>query len=195
MNGRVKFTKSVSGSFNDQQHIENYLQKGKFPAIHNDFAKMVKYCAKEKEPCFDLGSCIGLLAIRNIACGRSFCLGIEGNKFDFERAVKHKNTEYHNYYIDVNTFDFLIKDLVTYKPTLITARRVIYEIGRFDIKTVETMAEIFSKHGVKKIILQGCVPVKNPSVTLWNSELEINALSKYFKPIKKLKDVYMLCNI
>lgn len=191
---RQKFNRIVKGSFNDQKYIDNYLKIGSFPKIHDDIALMVRNYANEKEPCFDIGSCIGILAVRNVVCGRSFCLGIEGNKFDFDRAIKHPKVSYKNYFIEESTFDKFIQDLQKYKPTLITARRVISEIGFYKTETVNSFAEILKSNGVKKIILQGRVPVKNPTVELWNSELEVKALSKFFKPIKKYKDVYLLEN-
>ncbi len=183
------FKRPVKGSYNSQELIDQYLLEGKFPKIHDHIGKLIKYHAAENEPCLDLGSCIGLMAIQNISLGRSFCLGIEGNKFDYQRAVPHKQVRYENFFISPETEGRLIEALVEVKPTLITARRIFPEISTFGIDFIHHLAIVFKKHGVNKIVLQGRVKVKNPKTKLYSVEQEIEC----FKDHYNVKELFRQC--
>lgn len=181
----------MARDFSDQSYIDNYNEKKEYPKIHENFMAMVTTYANENEPCFDLGTNIGILAVQLVDKGRSLCVGIEGGK-DFDRAIQHPKVVYEKMYITEETLPRLEELLIKYKPTLIAARRVLSELS-FDPNTVGKVAEMFHRHGVKKIVLEGRVPVPNPQVKLWNSELEVEALSEYYLPTKKYKAVYLLC--
>lgn len=188
-----KLTKPVPGSFNDQAHIYTYLSSGTFPKIHDAMGSVVAEHANEHEPCFDIGACIGMMALRNVTLGnRSFCLGIEGNASDFARAVPHERVRYSNYYIAKLSMARLERDLMKHKPTLVTARRVISELGLESPLFVEEFAETLHHYGVKKIVLQGRAFTPRPAVALYNTELEAERFLGYYEVAVKSGDVWML---
>ena len=187
-----RFTRVVKGSFNDQRYIADYHQKGLFPQIHDQVAHLVKEYANESEPCIDLGSCTGLLGIQAVELGRSFCVGIDGNPFDFNRAVPHPRVKYYNLYIGRKTLVAVAEILKKYRPTLILARRILSEIDYYDDQIMGILPGLFHQHGVKKIILQGRVKVKNPKVRLYCTEEEIKPFEGYFKVTQTYKQSALL---
>jgi hypothetical protein len=187
-----KIINMSSRRFNDESYIIEYNKTGAFPKIHNDVGFLIGNYANEPEPSLDLGSNIGMICARSIKLGRSIAIGIEGCKEDFSRAVKDSRIIYENFYITRETFPRLINVLKKHKPTLVTARRVLSEIGIKDPSVVTEMAGIFHQYGVEKFIVEGRVPVKNPVVSLYNSELEVQAISNYFEVKKQHKAAYYL---
>jgi hypothetical protein len=183
----------VSGSFNDQKYIDQWKKSGQFPTIHDQVAYLVKNFASEREPAIDIGACIGILAVRNVEeGGRSFCVGIEGNEFDYSRAIRHANVAYHKFYISTSTLDHFEKVLAKYKPSLLTARRVISELDAFDPKVMDVFPQVCRKYGIKKIVLQGRVKVKNPKVRLYCTEKEIEPFLGQYAVTQTYKSAALL---
>ena len=192
MSAKQRFTKIVPGSFNDQAYIDTYEESGEFPKIHKDFGLVVKTYANEAEGSMDLGTCIGIMSVYNVHNGRSNCVGLEGNKFDFDRCVKHPKVKYEQLYVTRDTFPRIKELIADNNITLVTARRVISEVGFDDITVVHDFAKLLADCGVTKIIIQGRAKVKNPSVKLYNSDMEAECFFKYYKITKRWKDVYLL---
>jgi hypothetical protein len=182
----------ISRRFNDQEYIDNYLTAGEFPRIHDEIAGAIAAAAPEREPCFDLGSNIGLLSIRSLSLGRSHCVGIEGFAPDFQRAVPHPGVRYENFYITRETFPRLESLLDEVAPTLVIARRVVSEIGSKEPAIVKEMAGIFYSHGVKKIALQGRVRAARPTVPLYITELEAACFEKYYSAIHTTRNCVVM---
>jgi hypothetical protein len=191
---RQEFKKSVPGTYNDQAHIDEYLNSGKFPKIHDDIASVIRKIAPQHEPCIDLGSCTGLLAIQSIKIGRSLTIGIEGNKSDFNRAIPHSKVKYENFYIGSDTFGQLSAILKKYKPTLVIARRIIPEISMNNINVIKQLSLLFAENGVKHIILEGRKTTRNPKAILYNVRLEANCFMSEFEPIGTYKNCIALKN-
>ena len=143
-----RFTRVVKGSFNDQHYIADYHQSGAFPQIHDQVAHLIKNYASENEACIDLGSCIGLLGIQAVELGRSFCVGIDGNPFDFKRAVPHPKVKYYNLYVGRKTLPAITEILKKFNPTLILARRILSEIDYYDDQIMGILPGLFRELGV-----------------------------------------------
>ncbi len=190
---KQKLNSIVKGSFNDEKHLQKWQDSGEFPRIHDDVSFLVKLFANEPEASIDLGTSIGILTLRNVKNGRSRCIGIEGNDFDFNRCLTTDKCTYENFFVTEDTLSRLEGIILKNRVTLVTARRVICEIGFEDISVVRSMAKMFAECGVKKIIIQGRVRVGNPSVALWNVDLESEMFYDYYKVTKKgKKDTYLL---
>lgn len=173
--------------FASQEYIDDYVNYGQFPKIHDNIAYLIKKYANENEPCIDLGSCTGLLSVRSIACGRSFCVGIEGNKNNFERAIRHPKVAYENFYINSDTIVTLDAILKKFNPTLVIARRSLPEIMANDPCTIDKLTSVLYNNNAFKLIIEGRVPVKNPANSLYSVDEEIKAVSKYYKLENKFK--------
>lgn len=189
---KQKFQKIVQGSFNDQAHIDNYNQNGEFPKIHKDFGLVVRTFAGENEGSMDLGTCIGIMSVYNVHNGRSNCVGLEGNTFDFNRCIEHPQVSYENIFVTRETFPQIRELIQANNITLVTARRVISEVGFEDVDVVREFSALLAEEGVKKIVIQGRARVKKPAVTLWNTDLEAECFYKEYEKTKSWKDIYLL---
>lgn len=191
---RQEFKKSVPGSYNDQVYIDTFHKTGKFPKIHNDIANIIRKVAPMPEPCIDLGSCTGLLAIQSIKLGRSLCIGIEGNKSDFKRAISHPKVKYENFYISPDTLGQLSVILKKHHPTLVIARRVIPEISLNNVNIIHQLSTLLAENGVKYIVLEGRQQTRNPKAILYNAIEEAKCFMFEFQPIVKYKNCIALEN-
>lgn len=189
---KQRFTKVVPGSFNDQAYIDTFKETGEFPRIHKDFGLVVKTFAGEAEGSMDLGTCIGIMSVYNVHNGRLNCVGLEGNEFDFNRCIEHPDVHYENIYVTRDTFPRIKELIAEYGITLVTARRVVSEIGYEDVEVVKEFSKLLADCGVTKIVIQGRARVKNPAVTLWNTDLEAECFYGEYEKTKEWKDIYLL---
>lgn len=188
-----KFTKTVSGSFNDQEHITRYIQTGVLPKIHENFRHVIKQYACEAGASMDLGSCIGMICLALEQIRNSPAVGIEGNKYDFDRALtKDGKIFYYNFYVNRENFSILLETIKKHNIKLVTARRVLSEIGLVDTTVVTDMAKLFWEAGVNKMIVEGRAKTKNPQVALYSTDLEIAALKPYYVQVARYKEVSYL---
>lgn len=187
-----KMNKVQEGSFNSQSYIDNYVMRGEFPEIHKTFGGVVKVFAGEHEPAMDIGTCIGIMSVYNVHNGRSFCVGIEGNEFDFNRCIVHPQCRYENFYVGRDTFPRIEGIIKKEGITLLTARRVISEVGFHEPEIVRELSALLAANGVKKVVLQGRTKVPKPTVPLYNTEKEAECFMKEYEVGAKFKDVWML---
>lgn len=180
-NAPLKFNKITKGSFNDQAYLDAFLKDGTFPKIHDQVAHVIKTQTCENESAFDLGSCTGLLTVQAVKLGRSLCVGLEGNDLDYKRAVRIPQVIYRKIFINTDTLERFKFLLEKYSPTLIIARRVLPEIHHNDSKTLDLLPGLLYKNGVKKIILQGRVKVKNPKTPLFCTDREVEVFAGYYR--------------
>ncbi len=181
-----------SKRFDDQAYIDAYQTRGEFPAIHQDIVAIIRKHASEPEPCLDLGSCISLLSIQAIACGRSLCVSIEGNREFVAKAVQHPKVIQKRLLITDSHRQDLQAVLVEYKPTLVIARRVFPELAARGMELVYTLSEMFSEFGVQKIVLEGRQATKNATNALPTADAEAEALSKHYTLKLAYKNVRLL---
>jgi len=183
----------VGMSFSDPAYVQAYVAMREFPKIHAPVAEAITLFASEARGAIDFGSCTGLLSAQAVALGRSFCLGIEGNRSVIERAVAHPRVRYFNFYIATDTLSRLDTILTEFKPTLLIARRVFPEIDLYDGETFNALPELLHRCGIKKIILQGRNPVANPRTRLYSAEKEAEALSScYERRYSKRSVIFMV---
>jgi len=175
----------MAAVYDSQNLIDNYTGNGTFPKIHDAISAMVKEHAWVNEVCFDIGSSVGLLAVRNVVeGGRSLCVGIEPSRSAMARAVRHPAVTYEC--LALSGMDNLMRFaglIGKWRPTLITARRVLPEIDASDNQAIEIIAQTCYISGVEKIIIQGRVPVKNPRSRLHCVDEEIKALERHYEAV------------
>jgi hypothetical protein len=170
--------------FNDQSHIDNYKSKGQFPKIHDAIFKHIQEHVKKGDTVVEIGPCIGMLASRMIdKIGVKQVLGIEPNKNHLLRAVKKPEIRYFNMPVSLETMPKVSAIIKANKPSVIVGRRVFSEVAEYGggPKAVTMLAYQAKKNGVKKIILEGRIIVKNPVVDLWSADLEAKAFAPYYK--------------
>lgn len=190
----LKFNRIVEGSFNDQAYLDAYIERGEFPAIHDQVAHLIRTAANEHEPAFDFGSCTGLLSVQAVALGRSQCIGIEGNELDFKRAMKLASmaVRFENFFINTDTMYHLKCLLDLMRPTLVIARRVLPEIHHNDSETLDILPGVLYSFGVNKIIVQGRVKVKNPKTPLFCTDKEVEVFAPFYKETQRYRQTALL---
>ena len=190
-----KFSKAHEGSFNSQKYIDQYLLEGRYPKIHSDMHTLIGTHHRLMQEgrsainSIDLGSCTGLMCVwlKDVIGGE--VIGIEGNKFDFDRAICRDRIIYRNWYVNPAKMEELCILIRECRITLIVARRVLSEIGYNDPVIVKMLAALLRENGVTDIFLEGRQRVKKPSVPLWNSDLEAAALQPYYRMVDRHNEV------
>lgn len=183
--------KMKNNSFASQEYVDDYNNYGIFPKIHNDIAYCIKKFANKKEPCLDICSCTGLLSARSIACGRSFCIGIESNKNSIDRAIKHIKTKFFNIHIKEETLPEIEALIKEYKPTLAIARRALPEIANGDVDIIKNLFTLLHKNGIEDVIIEGRIVSKNSVNILSSIEDEISVIESTGKYL--LRNRYKNC--
>jgi hypothetical protein len=194
-----KLTSVREGSFNSQSYLDRYAEFGEFPKIHRDISQVFRSVAQKGEITVDIGSCIGILAMANHAHTGALCIGFEANQYDFNRSLKAFSSEiaqshlyFYNLAVNDENLKFIGNDMLKCCVKTVTARRVLSEVGYYDTTVVQRFGLAMSNAGVENVIIEGRTPVKNPTVKLWNSDLEARALAPYYVIEDKFKSVIHL---
>lgn len=175
--------------FAEQRFVDAYNERGEYPKIHDAITQAVKEHAPIKGAiAIDLGACTGLLSARLVKqLGASHVISLEPNESYRERAVKLGAAQQTWLPIKLATpadlarlasIIKLRKAAAPAAPVVGVFRRVLSEVGSSGgVAFVTELGKMLAERGVGTIVLEGRVPVKNPTTALWNGELEARALA------------------
>lgn len=176
--------------YDSEKLLEAYAKYGELPHIHQAMLTAFRKHVVPGATVIDLGSSVGLLSAGLRHSGARYVMAFEGNVKANQRRILTDNVTLYPYQITAETVSSFEAAIKICKPTVCVARRVIYEIEKTGV--LETMVRAMYVHGVKQVLLQGCVPVRNPKVRLWNSELEALALRSCYQIKAQHGPVYYL---
>lgn len=176
--------------FADQRFIDAYTERNEYPKIHDAVAAAVK----AKTPirgavAIDLGACTGLLSARLVNdLGAAHVISVEPSESYRARAIKLRADKQTWLPIklatpaDLSKLGAVVKlrsNFAPGAPIVGVFRRVLSEVGASGgVQLVTDLASMLADRGVGTIVLEGRVPVTNPTVELWNGELEAKALAQ-----------------
>lgn len=166
--------------YDKQEYLDAYHRHGEMAPIH---LPMLGAFSRHHEPgtaAMDLGSSVGLLPQGLLQLGASEVYCFEGHPKSLVRAIRTDRTHWHEVYVTPQTLGRVLTTALYGKVKTVTARRVLYEIEKTQDGMVAELGRGLFKAGVERIILQGCVPVKNPQVKLHQGHLEAAALQDSF---------------
>ena len=178
--------------YSDQDHVTAWMQTGRFPAIHDDIAHLIRENVTIQGAALDVGSCTGLLSVQLREMGFSDVLGIEPNKTNYTRAVPWDRVTYSHAAVHDDILAEMRNWIMGMNVSLVVCRRVLPEIEESCDGLVERFAKALFGSGVKYLAIEGRVPVAKHSAKLWNVELEVNAVKGYFGCIAKHKHCRLL---
>lgn len=181
--------------FFSQEYIDNYIEKGIFPKIHDDISILIGNFARGNRA-MDLGSCTGLLSLRLIKeHGFDKCIGIEGNQNYVERAVKHPLVEYHNFYVTDETLESIKNLILVNNINIVVCRRVLPEISKDNLDVIKSLGKLLYHCNVEEIALEGRVKTGNAKALLSCVNDEVKALSDYYYAHRTYKNCRLLRRI
>ena len=166
--------------FDSLELVKAYKEHGQLPKIHAEMLRAFQDFVKPGASVIDLGSSVGLLPAGLMDMGAKEVICIEGN-CPQEGTILKPGMIWQAYYLTPENLNLFSTALDLFKPTVCTARRVFSEIDHHG-KVMAEVIEILHEKGVKQLILQGRVPVDHPQVRLWNTDLELEAVAKFYKP-------------
>lgn len=167
--------------YDSDQLIQQYKKIGELPAIHRLMHMAFLKHAPENALVMDLGASVGLMAAGLIKQGAAHVVAIEGSRKAAEKRLALNRVSWFEKYVTPETLPDVLDLARKFSTQVVTARRVLYEIEKQEDGLVNKLASGLQARGVEILILQGCVPVKNPRVKLWNSDLEARALEPFYK--------------
>lgn len=179
--------------FFSDEYVQDFLQKGTLPTIHNDIGYLLDCYLKSQDICLDIGTCTGLLAIRALRAGAKKVIGVDINENYIQKAVKYPNIEYICLAINKKNLPVLSDIIVKHNINTVIARRVFPEIAEFDsVGTIYELAKMFFNLGITKIFLEGRIPNTKAKNHFATAEKEIEAFAKYFSVKSQKNNAYLL---
>lgn len=170
--------------YNDQKYIDDFLNTGHYPKIHDNIFTLIAQLKDECSSVLDIGCSIGLLTAR---CHDIYpvCVGIEPFKPDFGRIIKDKAI-----YLNVDASLHNLGEIIRrYKTDLIICRRVLPEIcNAVGTEGVKQIIELFHILKVKYVVLEGRVYSKRSNHTLCNLQKELQLFNGFYQLVKQYKN-------
>jgi hypothetical protein len=172
--------------YNSKEYVDAYLEHGAFPAIHDDIFEAAKLIPNAGTlAALDLGACTGLLTIR-MRQVFSGVKGIEASPENVSRAAREA---------EVKLMKITPATLKDFQGELagigvIIARRVFPEL--YDSNVAFELPELFFRNGIEYVLLEGRMPVRNPSNALWNADIEANIFAPLYGVVERHKNVRLL---
>lgn len=178
--------------FNDQSHIERWERAGILPKIHETLAGMILESADpDHEIAIDFGASVGLMSVRLSLMGLKHVISIEPGE-DFERRIIHTCVSAYRTAVNDSTLSEIEAIIKKHHVTLAVCRRVIYLIEETADGCAGRFAAMLARAGITEIAIQGCVPVKNPKVKLWDTDLEVEAMHGHFITVDYKRDCVLM---
>ena len=176
--------------FDDDKYIQDVINYNKYPKIHDDIFYLSKYV--DAENVLDLGCCTGLLSHRLSSVYKNV-VGVEANNRFIQKTIKKDNIKYINLKICKDNLCNFENILTENNIEAVYARRVIPELHETGgIELVNNICDIFYKHKVKYIILEGRKPTKNAKNPLNILDKELQCFSKYYTEDNRYKNCCIL---
>ena len=187
-------------SFSNKEYVHNYNMFKQYPKIHDRIVNLIKNCEilELGDTILDLGACTGLISAQLIDFYQlEKAIAVEGNLNYFRSFVRNNKIEPCAFYINRQTLPLLNQIIMKFQTIrLCVARRVFPEISkRHDIEMVRETVKVLSERDIKYLAIEGRIRNRKSKMSLWNVELEAEAVKEFYLPIKKQGDAWMLQKI
>lgn len=185
----------MSNRFDSQQYLDDYVQKGTFPKIHDKIAAVIA-ARCPKVPAMDFGACIGMLTTRLVEqLDMPSAVGIEPDRKNLGRALTRPNVKFYNMPIDQKHLMQLERIITENGVRLLVARRVISEIGFNNFAFMPVLSESLQRCGIEDIVLEGRVYSARSTHPIPNADKEAELMSNHFRVVHAEGDVrHMVSN-
>lgn len=177
--------------FDSIEHVIEFNKTGRYPKIHQPVFDILPDVAGMTA--IDLGSCFGLISRRLVDVGCKQVLSLEGNTSYLNKAIRHPQIKWLEYYITRANLNRFRADLTG--VNIVIARRVFPEISESEnVAFVEELSTVLAEKGVKYILIEGRKKTKHPVNKLFSAQQEAQCFQKDYRVQKIEKDCILLIN-
>ena len=166
--------------FNSKEHIQTYVDTGKFPAIHSPLVSLaVEHLSGRRG--LDLCCSHGLLGEQLHKRHGFYMLGVDGDAKSVALAKDNSITmDIYHIKLKAETFPVIFKLIEEKMLDVLIARRCFPELFGDNLQLGDTFFGEIKKCGIKEIAVEGRVQTLKATNALASIDAEIALASKYF---------------